>query len=135
MSELRSIKKYPNRRLYDTTEGRYIKLDDIRRLVIEGIYFVVTDRKTREDITHSILMQVLAEQELGGEPLMSEDFLLLIIRSYGGAIQAEIGTHLEQSLKHFLARRQFFGGGPRLGDPKSAEAVTRQMVQRKSEFV
>jgi polyhydroxyalkanoate synthesis repressor PhaR len=123
MSERRWIKKYPNRRLYDTAECRYITLADIRRLIVENIDFVVTVKRTREDITRSIVMQVLADQELGREPLMSEDFLLLVIQSHGGAIQGEVSTHLERSLKLFLARRQFFGGGPLLRDPKPAEAA------------
>jgi polyhydroxyalkanoate synthesis repressor PhaR len=116
MSELRTIKKYPNRRLYDTVESRYITLSDIRRLVIERIDFVVIDKKSQEDITRSILLQVIAEQEHGVEPLMSRDFLSHIIRSYGGATQGMIGSYLEQSLKLFAgqqreARDRAKGGG------------------------
>jgi polyhydroxyalkanoate synthesis repressor PhaR len=106
MSELRTIKKYPNRRLYDTVESRYITLSDIRRLVIERIDFVVIDKKTQEDITRSILLQVIAEQEHGVEPLMSRDFLSHIIRSYGGATQGMIGSYLEQSLKLFAGQQR-----------------------------
>ena len=98
MSEPRTIKKYPNRRLYDTVESRYITLADIRRLVIDRIDFVVMDKKSQEDITRSILLQVIAEQEHGGEPLMSRDFLSQIIRSYGGAMQGMIGSYLEPRL-------------------------------------
>lgn len=102
MSEPRAIKKYPNRRLYDTVESRYITLGDVRKLVVERIDFVVVDKKSQEDITNSILLQVIAEQEHGGDPLMSRDFLSLIIRSYGGgAMQGLIGCYLEQSLKLF----------------------------------
>ena len=101
MNEPRTIKKYPNRRLYDTVESRYITLDDIRRLVLEGIDFVVVDKKTQGDITRSILLQVIAEQEHGGEPLMSRDFLSQMIRSYGGAMSGMVGSYLEQSLKVF----------------------------------
>ena len=100
MSEPRTIKKYPNRRLYDTVESRYITLADIRRLVIERIDFVVVDKKSQEDITRSILLQVIAEQEHGGEPLMSRDFLSQVIRSYGG-LRTAMGSYLEQSLKLF----------------------------------
>src|SRR5256885_7747581 len=75
MSEPRTIKKYPNRRLYDTVESRYITLVDIRRLVIDRIDFIVIDKKTQEDITRGILLQVIAEQEHGGEPLLSRDHL------------------------------------------------------------
>ena len=71
----RVIRKYPNRRLYDTVESRYVTLADVRRLVIERVDFVVLDRKTQQDITRSILLQVIAEQEGGGESLMSRDFL------------------------------------------------------------
>src|SRR5215472_8339152 len=104
MSEPRTIKKYPNRRLYDTVESRYITLADIRRLVIERIDFVVIDKKTQGDITRSILLQVIAEQEHGNEPLMSRDFLSQVIRSYGGATQGMIGSYLEQSLRQFASQ-------------------------------
>jgi polyhydroxyalkanoate synthesis repressor PhaR len=99
MSEPRVIKKYPNRRLYDTVESRYITLADIRRLVMDKVDFVVIDKKSQDDITRSILLQVIAEQEHAGEPLMSQDFLSQVIRSYGGAMQGFVGSYLEQSLK------------------------------------
>lgn len=105
MIEPRVIKKYPNRRLYDTVESRYITLADIRRLVTDKVDFVVIDKKSQEDITRSILLQVIAEQEHLGEPLMSQDFLSQIIRSYGGAMQGFVGSYLEQSLK-LLASQQ-----------------------------
>ena len=105
MSEPRVIKKYPNRRLYDTVESRYITLADIRRLVTDKVDFVVIDKKSQEDITRSILLQVISEQEHVGEPLMSQDFLSQVIRSYGGAMQGFVGSYLEQSLK-LLANQQ-----------------------------
>jgi len=106
MGEPRVIKKYPNRRLYDTVESRYITLADIRRLVIDKVDFVVIDKKTQADITRSILLQVIAEQEHQGEPLMSQDFLSQVIRSYGGAMQGVVGSYLEQSLKLFNTQQQ-----------------------------
>src|SRR5690348_12240859 len=106
MSELRTIKKYPNRRLYDTVESRYITLADIRKLVIDRIDFVVIDKKSQEDITRSILLQVIADQEHSGEPLLSRDFLSQIIRSYGGSAQGMIGSYLEQSLKLFVSQQR-----------------------------
>ncbi|HEX7417214.1 MAG TPA: polyhydroxyalkanoate synthesis repressor PhaR [Steroidobacteraceae bacterium] len=106
MSEARVIKKYPNRRLYDTVESRYITLADVRRLVVERVDFVVIDKKTQADITRSILLQVIAEQEHGGEPLMSRDFLSHVIRSYGSAVQGMLGSYLEQSLKLFATQQQ-----------------------------
>jgi polyhydroxyalkanoate synthesis repressor PhaR len=101
----RVIRKYPNRRLYDTAESRYVTLADIRRLVIEGVDFVVLDRKTQQDITRSILLQVIAEQEGGGESLMSRDFLSQVIRSYGSGLQEFVGRYLDESL-HLFAREQ-----------------------------
>lgn len=106
MSEPRVIKKYPNRRLYDTAESRYITLADIRKLVVENVEFVVMDKKSQEDITRSILLQVIAEQEHVGDPLMSRDFLSQVIRSYGGVMQGLIGSYLEQSLKLFAAQQR-----------------------------
>jgi len=102
----RVVKKYPNRRLYDTVESRYITLADIRRLVMEKIDFVVIDKKSTEDITRSILLQVIADQEHAGEPLMSQDFLSQVIRSYGGTMQCLVGSYLEQSLKLLSGQQQ-----------------------------
>lgn len=106
MSEPRVIKKYPNRRLYDTVESRYITLADIRKLVVDCVDFAVIDKKTQEDITRCILLQVIAEREQSGEPLLSRDFLSELIRSYGGVTQQLIGCYLEQSLKLFATQRQ-----------------------------
>lgn len=106
MSEPRVIKKYPNRRLYDTVESRYITLADVRRLVLDKVDFVVIDKKSQDDITRSILLQVISEQEHNGEPLMSQDFLSQVIRSYGGAMQSMVGSYLEQSLKLFQTQQQ-----------------------------
>jgi polyhydroxyalkanoate synthesis repressor PhaR len=106
MSEPRVIKKYPNRRLYDTAESRYITLSDVRKLVVDRIDFVVIDKKTQEDITRSILLQVIAEQEHGADPVMSRDFLSQIIRSYGGAMQGVLGSYLEQSVKLFTSQQR-----------------------------
>lgn len=105
-SDLRVVKKYPNRRLYDTVESRYITLADIRRLVMDKVDFVVIDKKSQEDITRSILLQVIADQEHAGEPLMSQDFLSQVIRSYGGAMQSVVGSYLEQSLKLLSGQQQ-----------------------------
>jgi polyhydroxyalkanoate synthesis repressor PhaR len=105
MSEPRIIKKYPNRRLYDTEESRYITLGDIRRLVVEKIDFVVLEKKTGKDITRSIMLQVISEQEQAGEPIMSRDFLSQIIRSYGSAMQGMVGGYLDQSLRLFMGQQ------------------------------
>ncbi len=105
-SSNRIIKKYPNRRLYDTEESRYITLADIRRLVLEKIDFVVIDKKSQEDITRGILLQVIADQEDHGDPVMSQDFLAQVIRSYGSSMQSMMSSYLEQSLRLFMTQQQ-----------------------------
>ena len=106
MSEPRIIKKYPNRRLYDTEESRYITLSDIKRLVVEKVDFVVLEKKTGKDITRSIMLQVISEQEQTGEPIMSRDFLSQIIRSYGSTMQGMVSGYLDQSLRLFMGQQQ-----------------------------
>ncbi len=105
MSEPRVIKKYPNRRLYDTVESRYITLADVRRLVVERIDFVVVDKKNNADITRSILLQVIAEQEHLTEPILSQDFMVNVIRAYGTSSQGLVSGHLEQSLKQIMSQQ------------------------------
>jgi polyhydroxyalkanoate synthesis repressor PhaR len=105
MSEPRVIKKYPNRRLYDTVESRYITLADVRRLVVERIDFVVVDKKNNADITRSILLQVIAEQEHLTEPILSQDFMVNVIRAYGTSAQGLVSGHLEQSLKQIMSQQ------------------------------
>jgi polyhydroxyalkanoate synthesis repressor PhaR len=106
MSEPRVIKKYPNRRLYDTVESRYITLADVRRLVVERIEFVVVDKKNNADITRSILLQVIAEQEHLAEPILSQDFMVNVIRAYGTNVQGLVSSHLEQNLKQIMSQQQ-----------------------------
>jgi len=106
MSEPRVIKKYPNRRLYDTVESRYITLADVRRLVVEKIDFVVVDKKNNADISRSILLQVIAEQEHLSEPILSQEFMVSVIRSYGTNLQGQVSPHLEQSLKQLMSQQQ-----------------------------
>ncbi len=110
MSAARVIKKYPNRRLYDTEESRYITLADVKKLVISKIEFFVIDKKSGDDITRSILLQVISEQEQHGEPIMSQDFLSQLIRSYGNAMPGFIANYLEQSLKLFMTHQQNLRG-------------------------
>jgi polyhydroxyalkanoate synthesis repressor PhaR len=97
----RVIRKYPNRRLYDTVESRYVTLADVRRLVVDRVDFVVLDRKSQQDITRSILLQVIAEQEGAGESLMSRDFLSQVIRTYGNGLHDFVGRYLDESIQQF----------------------------------
>jgi polyhydroxyalkanoate synthesis repressor PhaR len=113
MSEPRVIKKYPNRRLYDTVESRYITLADVRRLVVERIDFVVVDKKNNADITRSILLQVIAEQEHLAEPILTQDFMVNVIRAYGTTAQGQVSGHLEQSLKQIMSQQPQMRPAPR----------------------
>jgi polyhydroxyalkanoate synthesis repressor PhaR len=106
MNEPRVIKKYPNRRLYDTVESRYITLADVRKLVVEQVEFVVIDKKSQEDITRCILLQVIADLEQAAEPLMSRDFLSQVIRSHDTHFHDMIGSYLEQSFKLFASHQR-----------------------------
>jgi polyhydroxyalkanoate synthesis repressor PhaR len=129
MSAARVIKKYPNRRLYDTEESRYITLADVKDLVINKIEFVVIDKKSGNDITRSILLQVISEQEQLGEAIMSRDFLSQVIRSYGKVVPDFMSNYLEQSLQLFVTQQQNFRGQVKkvVGiDPVSAVADIAQ---------
>jgi polyhydroxyalkanoate synthesis repressor PhaR len=106
MSDPRVIKKYPNRRLYDTVESRYITLADVRRLVVERIEFIVVDKKNNADITRSILLQVIAEQEHLAEPVLSQEFMLGVIRLYGTPMQSQVSPLLESQLKQLTNQQQ-----------------------------
>jgi polyhydroxyalkanoate synthesis repressor PhaR len=100
--EVRLIKKYPNRRLYDTKTSAYITLADVKQLVLENTAFKVLDAKTNEDLTRSILLQIILEEESAGAPMFSSDFLAQIIRFYGNAMQGMMGVFLEKNIQTFL---------------------------------
>src|SRR6201989_2782413 len=106
MSEPRVIKKYPNRRLYDTIESRYITLADVRRLVVERIDFVVVDKKNNADITRSILLQVIAEQEHLADPILSQEFMVGVIRSSGRPMEGQVSPSLESGLRQLAGQQQ-----------------------------
>lgn len=105
---MRIIKKYPNRRLYDTEISKYITLDDVRKLVLDGIDFRVKDVKTEDDLTRSILLQIIAEQEHNGEPLFSTESLVQLIRFYGNAYQSAFSGYLQKSLELFISQQKEF---------------------------
>jgi polyhydroxyalkanoate synthesis repressor PhaR len=127
MSEPRVIKKYPNRRLYDTVESRYITLADIRRLVVERIEFVVVDKKNSADITRSILLQVIAEQEHLAEPILSQEFMVSVIRSYGTSVQGQVSPLLDQSLKQLMSQQATPQLRDRVKTAAGAEAPPRRI--------
>jgi polyhydroxyalkanoate synthesis repressor PhaR len=100
-SAQRVIKKYPNRRLYDTETSTYITLAEVKQLVMEHQPFIVRDAKTNEDLTRSILLQIILEEEAGGAPMFSEAALANIIRFYGNAMQGFMGSYLEKNVQAF----------------------------------
>jgi polyhydroxyalkanoate synthesis repressor PhaR len=108
MTKTRIIKKYPNRRLYDTEISSYITIEDVRQLVTDGDAFEVRDAKTGEDITRSVLLQIIAEHEEHGQPMFSTNLLSQVIRFYGDSLQGFMGSYLERSLQTFLDQSHQF---------------------------
>ncbi len=108
MTDIRIIKKYPNRRLYDTERSKYITLEDVKKLVMGSIEFCVKDVKTDEDLTRSILLQIISEQEHNGEPLFSTQTLTQLIRCYGQSYQNMISDYLQNSIDTFTKQQEDF---------------------------
>src|SRR5690606_2796436 len=102
MSEERVIKKYANRRLYDASQSRHITLEDIRTMVVSGMRVKVVEDKTNEDITRLILLQVIADQEQFGRPILSTPLLEALIRFYGNSLQGFFSSYLEKSVETFM---------------------------------
>ena len=105
MNGCRVIKKYPNRRLYDTEVSKYVTLSDVRQLVIDREPVMVIDAKTKEDLTRSVLLQIILEQEEDGNPIMSAEMLEQLIRLYGDPFQANFASYLENSVKLIADQR------------------------------
>jgi polyhydroxyalkanoate synthesis repressor PhaR len=105
---VRVLKKYPNRRLYDSATSSYITLADVKKMVLAGTEFVVRDAKTSEDITRSILLQIILEEETGGAPMFTSQALAQIIRFYGNAMQGMMGGYLEKNLQVFADMQSRF---------------------------
>ena len=99
---IRAIKKYPNRRLYDTANSGYITLADVKQMVLEHIDFQVIEAKSGDDLTRSILLQIILEEESAGLPMFSSEMLAQMIRFYGNALQGIMGNYMEQNVKAFL---------------------------------
>ncbi len=99
----RMIKKYPNRRLYDTANSGYITLADVKQMVLENVDFQVVDAKSGDDLTRAILLQIILDEESGGLPMFSSEMLSQMIRFYGSAQQTIMGQYIEQNVKAFMA--------------------------------
>ena len=104
----RIIKKYPNRRLYDTEISSYITLEEVRQLVLDNEDFEVRDAKSGEELTRSVLLQIISEHEDKGQPMLSPQLLSQIIRFYGDSLQGFMGPYLERSLQVFLDQQTQF---------------------------
>ena len=122
---VRTIKKYPNRRLYDTQSSSYVTLAEVKKLVMDGTPMVVRDAKTGEDLTRSILLQIILEEETAGVPMFSEAVLSNIIRFYGHAMQTYMGSYLENHVQSFMDWQAKLGGN---SQPLSPE-VWAQFMQ------
>ncbi|MYN07878.1 polyhydroxyalkanoate synthesis repressor PhaR [Pseudoduganella aquatica] len=123
----RLIKKYPNRRLYDTQTSSYITLTDVKQLVLDNEEFTVVDAKSNEDLTRSILLQIILEEEASGVPMFSTSVLAQIIRYYGHAMQGMMGSYLEKNVEAFTDIQRKFTGASLDGKPFSPEMWTQFM--------
>ncbi|WP_374248566.1 polyhydroxyalkanoate synthesis repressor PhaR [Thermomonas sp.] len=130
MSAIRVIKKYPNRRLYDTEISSYITIEDVRQLIVDGEAFEVRDAKTGEDLTRQVLLQIITEHEQDGQPMLSTQMLSQLIRFYGDSLQGFMGNYLERSMQLFLDQQQQFRSqmGGMLG--QTPWAMLNQLTER-----
>jgi polyhydroxyalkanoate synthesis repressor PhaR len=134
MAANRIIKKYPNRRLYDTEISSYITIEDVRQLILDGEDFEVRDAKSGDDLTRSVLLQIIADQEQDGEPMLSTQLLSQLIRFYGDSLQGFMGNYLERSMQVFLDQQQQFRQqmGNLLG--QTPWAMMNQLTERNMEL-
>lgn len=127
----RVLKKYPNRRLYDTQTSAYITLADVKQMVLDAEHFEVRDAKTGEDLTRAILLQIILEEETAGVPMFSTQTLAQIIRFYGHTMQGLMGTYLEKNLQSFIELQKRFAeqtGGLYEGKAFNPEAWSQFMA-------
>ncbi|TXK65829.1 polyhydroxyalkanoate synthesis repressor PhaR [Alkalisalibacterium limincola] len=130
MAQVRIIKKYPNRRLYDTEISSYITLEDVRQLIVDGESFEVRDARSGNDITRSVLLQIIAEHEQDGQPMLSTELLSQIIRFYGDSLQGFMGSYLERSMQLFLDQQQQFRSQLNSMLGKTPFAMLNQLTER-----
>lgn len=134
MNKLRIIKKYPNRRLYDTEISSYITIDEVRQLVVDNQHFEVRDAKTGEDLTRSVLLQIISEHEDHGTPLFTTLLLSQLIRFYGDSLQGLMGNYLERSLQAFIDQQQSFKSQMNTVLGKTPWSMLNEMTERNMEL-
>ena len=130
VAKTRVIKKYANRRLYDTEESRYVALEDIRQLVMDGSHFRIVDAQGGEDITRSILLQIIVEQEEKGQPILSTRLLEQLIRYYGDNLQSFVGAYLEKSMDFFIKEQTVLQDQMQSLLQAAPSSVWKQMAER-----
>jgi polyhydroxyalkanoate synthesis repressor PhaR len=130
VTKQRVIKKYANRRLYDTEESRYVALEDIRQLVMDGRHFRIVDAQGGEDITRSILLQIIVEQEEKGQPILSTRLLEQLIRYYGDNLQSFVGAYLEKSMDFFIKEQAVLQDQMESLLQAAPSSVWREMAER-----
>jgi polyhydroxyalkanoate synthesis repressor PhaR len=134
MTAKRVIKKYPNRRLYDTEISCYITIEDVRQLIVDGESFEVRDAKTGEDLTRQVLLQIITEHEQDGQPMLSTQLLSQIIRFYGDSLQGFMGSYLDQSMQAFLEQQQQFRAQMAGSLGQTPWAMMNQLTERNMEL-
>jgi len=130
----RVIKKYPNRRLYDTQTSSYVTLTEIKQLVMEGQSFIVRDAKSGEDLTRSLLLQIILEEESAGSPMFTEAVLANIIRFYGHSMQGHMGAYLESNLQSLMMMQSKMGHQSQNMMTQMQEQMQKQTAQFLSAF-
>ncbi len=132
---MREFKKYPNRRLYDIEESKYVTVEDIRKLILKGESISVVDSKTEKDLTRTVLMQIISEQEgEGHEPILTNRVLEQLVRFYGDALQSVVGRYIEQSIMTFLEHQDRYRQNVR--DLSGAEPLNmmRKAMEQNMDF-
>jgi len=132
---MREFKKYPNRRLYDIEESKYVTVEDIRKLVLKGEVIRVLDSKTEKDLTRSVLLQIITEQESEGhEPILTNRVLEQLIRFYGAPMQNVVSKYIEQSIKTFLEHEQNYRQRMQDFSPADPMGLMRKSLEQNMEF-
>ncbi len=132
---MRAYKKYPNRRLYDIEESKYVTVEDIRKIILKGESITVVDSKTEKDLTRTVLMQIISEQEgEGHEPILTNRVLEQLVRFYGDAMQSIVGGYIEQSIMTFLEHQERYEKSVRDITSSDPVAMMRRAMEQNMEF-
>ena len=132
---MREFKKYPNRRLYDIQQSKYVTVEDIRLLVLTGETITVKDSKSEKDLTRTVLLQIIAEQEdEGHEPILTNRVLEQLIRFYGAPMQSVVGRYIEQSIMTFLEYQEQYRRRVQEVTGVDPLAMMRKALEQNMEF-